>query len=253
MKNSNTAPKASSPKAMPSKDKSVPEQDADISKEESVKAPQTVKKNSAHVEGTESTPKIVKKVVKKVVATKSDNKEEEEHRKALQKKFMASKHQLSADKTWKKFIAERKEELEEMRDDILNVVQEVTRSALKVDPSSVSSASGEHQADAGSEAQDRDLALNLLAKDREALYEIDAALERIRLGRYGICEISQDIIPRGRLEARPYVRLTVQCQTEYEKLYGNNARYNPASSGNYGFAGTEKELESSVLLDDNEE
>lgn len=224
-----------------------------MSKDELSKDLQATTKGLASTSRLEVAPKAVKKVVKKVAAPKSDNKEEEEHRKALQKKFMASKHQLNADKTWKKFIAERKEELEEMRDDILSVVQEVTRSALKVDQSSVSSASGEHQADAGSEAQDRDLALNLLAKDREALYEIDAALERIRLGRYGICEISQDIIPRGRLEARPYVRLTVQCQTEYEKLYGNNARYNPASSGNYGFAGTEKELESSVLLDDNEE
>ena len=47
-----------------------------------------------------------------------------------------------------------------------------------------------HQADAGSDAYDRDFALSLLSQEQDALYEIDEALKRIELGTYGICEMS---------------------------------------------------------------
>ncbi len=79
------------------------------------------------------------------------------------------------------------------------------------------SAFGMHQADAGSDAYDRDLALSLLSKEQNALYEIEEALERIAIGTYGYCEVSGDIIGKERLEAIPFARLTVECQSQVEK------------------------------------
>src|SRR5437870_12199922 len=73
-----------------------------------------------------------------------------------------------------------------------------------------------HQADAGSDAYDRDFALSLLSQEQDALYEIDHALKRIELGTYGVCEMSGKPIPRARLEAIPFARFTVQCQSQLE-------------------------------------
>jgi DnaK suppressor protein len=68
-----------------------------------------------------------------------------------------------------------------------------------------------HQADAGSDAYDRDFALNLLTQEQDALYEIEEALKRVDSGTYGICEMSGKPIPQARLEAIPFARFTVEC------------------------------------------
>jgi DnaK suppressor protein len=75
----------------------------------------------------------------------------------------------------------------------------------------------ENQADAGSDAYDRDFALNLLSQEQDALYEIEEALKRFDAGTYGICEMSGKPIPQARLEAIPFARFTVECQTQIEK------------------------------------
>jgi len=64
---------------------------------------------------------------------------------------------------------------------------------------------------------DLDFALSLLSQEQDALYEIDQALKRIELGTYGICEMSGKQIPRARLEAIPFARFTVECQSQLEK------------------------------------
>ena len=82
---------------------------------------------------------------------------------------------------------------------------------------SEASAFGMHTADAGSDAYDRDFALSLLSQERDSLFEIDAALKKIEVGQYGVCEISGKPIPHARLEALPFARYTVECQAELEK------------------------------------
>ena len=79
------------------------------------------------------------------------------------------------------------------------------------------SAFGMHQADAGSDAYDRDFALSLLSQEQDALYEIEEALKRVNDGSYGMCEISGRPIPRERLHAIPFARCTVECQEILEK------------------------------------
>ena len=72
-------------------------------------------------------------------------------------------------------------------------------------------------ADAGSDAYDRDFALSLLSQEQDALYEIEEALKRIDLGAYGVCEMSGKPINHARLEALPFARYTVECQSQIEK------------------------------------
>ena len=117
------------------------------------------------------------------------------------------------------FLENQKEKLLILRDDLLDTMAGVAKDNLRSRAEgSEASAFGMHQADAGSDAYDRDFALSLLSQEQDALYEIEEALRRLDLGTYGICEVSGKPIPHARLEALPFARLTVECQSAVEKL-----------------------------------
>src|SRR6201982_2193101 len=116
------------------------------------------------------------------------------------------------------FVRGQKEKLLNLRDAMVDSMAGVAKDNLRSRAEgSEASAFGMHQADAGSDAYDRDFALSLLSQEQDALYEIDQALKRIELGTYGICEMSGKPIPRARLEAIPFARFTVECQSQLEK------------------------------------
>jgi DnaK suppressor protein len=116
------------------------------------------------------------------------------------------------------FTRAQKEKLLQLRDAMVDSMAGVAQDTLRSRAEgSEASAFGMHQADAGSDAYDRDFALSLLSQEQDALYEIDQALKRIELGTYGICEMSGKPIPRARLEAIPFARFTVECQSQLEK------------------------------------
>ena len=116
------------------------------------------------------------------------------------------------------FTRKQKEKLLQLRDAMVDSMAGVAQDTLRSRAEgSEASAFGMHQADAGSDAYDRDFALSLLSQEQDALYEFDQALKRIELGTYGKCEMSGKPIPHARLEAIPFARFTVQCQSQLEK------------------------------------
>ncbi len=116
------------------------------------------------------------------------------------------------------FLQKQRERLLALKDTLLDSMSGVARDSLRSRAEgSEASAFGMHQADAGSDAYDRDFALSLLSQEQDSLYEIDQALKRLELGNYGVCEISGKPIPHARLEALPFTRYTVECQAEIEK------------------------------------
>lgn len=62
-------------------------------------------------------------------------------------------------------------------------------------------------------AVERDFDLARAAAALQTIEEIDAALERIDKGVYGVCEYSGEPIPKERLEAIPYARERVEYKT----------------------------------------
>jgi RNA polymerase-binding transcription factor DksA len=70
--------------------------------------------------------------------------------------------------------------------------------------------------DQGTDTFDREMELNMMGSEQEVLFEVDAALRRIEKGTYGICELTEEIIPKARLDALPYVRYTVEAQSQLE-------------------------------------
>ena len=71
-------------------------------------------------------------------------------------------------------------------------------------------------AELGSDNSDQELTLSLLGSDKNALDQIEAAIQRIEDGRYGRCEECGGKIPKSRLEAIPYAAQCVRCASRGE-------------------------------------
>lgn len=116
------------------------------------------------------------------------------------------------------FLKRQRQRLLELRSLLLDSMESVADGSLRSRPEgSEASAFGQHMADAGSDAYDRDFALSLLSQEQDSLYEINEALKRVDIGTYGICEMSGKPIPEVRLEALPFTRFTVECQAQLER------------------------------------
>ena len=83
---------------------------------------------------------------------------------------------------------------------------------------------GSHQADAGTDTFDRDFALSLVSSEHDALNEIEEAIQRIKDGTFGVCEVTNKRIPAARLAAVPFTRFSVEGQVEHEKNKGNRSK-----------------------------
>jgi DnaK suppressor protein len=72
--------------------------------------------------------------------------------------------------------------------------------------------------DMSSNAYSREVLLNLSENQRLRIRDIDAALDRMANGEYGICARCEEEIPPRRLEVRPFSRYCVDCKTDIEKF-----------------------------------
>ena len=77
-----------------------------------------------------------------------------------------------------------------------------------------------HMAELGSGNFDQELTLSLVGSEKDALDQIEAAIERIEDGSYGQCEECGVKIPKSRLEAIPYAALCVRCASQQEEGHG---------------------------------
>jgi RNA polymerase-binding transcription factor DksA len=69
----------------------------------------------------------------------------------------------------------------------------------------------------GTDSSEQELSLSLMSNAEQALEEIDAALSRLRQGKYGHCEECRKAIPRARLQALPYTRHCVACARKLQQ------------------------------------
>ena len=80
-----------------------------------------------------------------------------------------------------------------------------------VDASTNSNADDEHDPEGSTIAFERSQVSTLIEQTRARLVAVDAALERVDDGTYGICEKCGTTIAAGRLEARPVARTCIAC------------------------------------------
>jgi len=100
----------------------------------------------------------------------------------------------------------------ELRDHFTNERRVLSENAREARPQF-----SEHIADAGTDAYDRDWALGMLSSEQDALFQIEQALDRIRHGTYGVCELTGRKISRERLEAIPWTRFSAEAVRQLER------------------------------------
>jgi RNA polymerase-binding protein DksA len=75
----------------------------------------------------------------------------------------------------------------------------------------------DHMADHGSDNFEQEFTLGLIENEEEQLREINAALERIDDGSFGLCESCQKPVAKERLRAIPFTRLCIECKRKEEE------------------------------------
>ena len=154
----------------------------------------------------------VKKAVKKAPAKKAPVKKAAA-KKAPVKKTPAKKAVKKAKSPFgKKFIGEMKARLEEERAKYLHSEETYRAEADALiegrEPGDVQFDEESGEGDTLAVERERDLALSNQA--RQAVEQIDAALDRIKAGTYGICVASGKSIPQERLRAIPWAAERVE-------------------------------------------
>ena len=128
----------------------------------------------------------------------------------------------------------KRQELDEYQD-LLEILRarlrgdmtQLTNDALGSDreEGSTESKSPTHMAELGSEAFEQDFALSLVENEQVTLDEISEALDRIKNGTFGQCQMclesgktpSQAAIPKARLRVIPFARNCIECERKRER------------------------------------
>ena len=104
-------------------------------------------------------------------------------------------------------IKRRKASLESKLNDLLQLAGD--RESLEIQPMA-------DPIDQVRSSTDRDMAVETLNQQARSIHEIRSALDRIDEGSYGRCERCEEQIPAKRLDALPWARMCVHCQSAME-------------------------------------
>ncbi len=74
-----------------------------------------------------------------------------------------------------------------------------------------------HPGDLGTETYEAEKNLSFRTREKFLLSEVQAALNKIEQGTYGVCEVCHREIGKDRLEVRPYSRLCIHCENDFEQ------------------------------------
>lgn len=113
------------------------------------------------------------------------------------------------DPKWQRYY----DRLVSVRDQLIDSTKDLQDKAREVQPDALKN----EPAEIGTETFQRDYALGMSTNEQELLTEIDAAIERIKSGSYGICEVTHQPISPERLEAVPWTRYSVEGQRKLEE------------------------------------
>ena len=128
---------------------------------------------------------------------------------------MASKkYSKSKLEKFKKSIESKLNEVAHELDDIKDNLDTNTRGTASLSQDSVYSV---HMADAGTDSYEREKGFHFMNRETDYYKFLIKALERIKDGSFGVCNICEELIPEERMMEVPNATKCVQCK-ESEKL-----------------------------------
>jgi RNA polymerase-binding transcription factor DksA len=119
---------------------------------------------------------------------------------------------MNPDQARERLLAEG-DRLIQVRDAATRLSTSATESSKRDELSSAD----QHPAEQATETLERELDLGVLQSVESELVDVQAALQRLEKGTYGICEICGKPIAEGRLEAMPAARYCVEDQAKMAK------------------------------------
>lgn len=112
--------------------------------------------------------------------------------------------------------AMKKEKLEQFKENLLKLKVEITRILEnQAEPKELRDAFDDP--DIANEIMEKMMNALVSSNYEKNLERIDAALERIQDGQFGICQVCATEIPLPRLEALPFTLYCINCQKEIER------------------------------------
>jgi len=115
-----------------------------------------------------------------------------------------------------KDISRREKKCQEIRKRLLSQKEELLTGAGVIRNSLPEETAFPELGDQASAEINRNFALRLRERERKLLKKIEAAIEKIDNGSYGVCETCGQEIGLKRLEARPVTTMCIDCKTEQE-------------------------------------
>ncbi len=110
-------------------------------------------------------------------------------------------------------LEQAREHLLRMRREVMQEVQNAASASREMGQDGVPDIG-----DMSANTYSRDVLLNLSENQRQKIRDIDAALDRLAQGEYGVCvRCGEEIAPR-RMEVRPFSRYCIDCKTDVEKF-----------------------------------
>lgn len=110
-------------------------------------------------------------------------------------------------------LEKTKQQLLQLRKEILQGARDAQRESLNLGQDGVADIG-----DMSSTSYQLDVIRSLGETQRARIRDIDAALDRIDQGVYGICAACEEPIAPRRLEVRPFSRYCIDCKLDIEKF-----------------------------------
>jgi DnaK suppressor protein len=103
----------------------------------------------------------------------------------------------------------------EIQDAVSSMSDEIR--SIGIDQGDENGSLGNHIADDGSNVTEAERIVTISEDLQYILAQVDAALERMEEGTYGVCQSCGRPIGEERLEAFPYVAYCIECQSRIER------------------------------------
>ncbi len=120
---------------------------------------------------------------------------------------MARKRKLDIEK-YEKLLQDEQAELQQQ----LKRLEDQTTGRDRLSAGVATEDFDEPGGDAATETVERSLAMATTKNLREMLDLVNAALEKIKEGTYGVCDVCGKDIPKKRLDALPYATMCLDCR-----------------------------------------
>ncbi|MEI6211247.1 MAG: TraR/DksA C4-type zinc finger protein [bacterium] len=108
-------------------------------------------------------------------------------------------------------------DLEHFRKELLVLRDRLTGQVAKMRQDSLTRDDEVNPEEDGSDAFDRLFTLERAGSDQDIIFTIDESIRAIDEGAYGVCEACSSLIEKPRLQALPFAKNCIQCQSEMER------------------------------------